>query len=94
MKRPASAYRDTLAAARRIEPEMARRVARGLRKARERVSINALAMALAAENVKAALGMLELQALRDDLAPAGTTARDAVLRGGRLGAETVNKATR
>jgi hypothetical protein len=86
-------------AASRIEPEMARRLANGMRKVRERVSINDLAMVLAeamtTRDVKRAqaraLALLAGADLPGALAPAGTVARDAVLKGGRIEAGILSR---
>lgn len=53
------------------------------------MSINALAMALAAKDVKLAMSLLT--GVEDALSPAGTIVRDAFLKGGRLGADQIKK---
>ena len=101
MARPPSTYRALHKAAASLEGGMAKRVASGLRKTKERVSINDLAMALA-EALAAkgdlprqrkaearALALLTQASAVEALASAATTARDAVLKGGRVGAETI-----
>jgi hypothetical protein len=59
-------------------------------RARGRVSINALALALQAKDKKRAEAMVRA-ALRDALEPLGPIVADAFMRGGRLGADQVNR---
>jgi hypothetical protein len=56
------------------------------------VSINDLAMALAAKDVRRALALLPVATVKDALAPAATIVRDATVKGGKLGAEQVREA--
>lgn len=101
-----SNQRAVLDAADEIEPRLAGAVRRSVEKMREGVSTNELAMALAAKDVKRALALvvgpprprhpmgaaLLPDRIADALSPAATIARDAVMKGGRLGAEQVRKA--
>lgn len=92
MPRPASEYRALHAAADAVEPQLARAVGRAMRRIREGVSINALAMALAARDQKAAVALLVEAEMRAALGPAAAIVQAAVLRGGRVGAPAVNRA--
>lgn len=92
MPRLPADYRALLAEARRFEPRLNRAFRRAALRLRERVSINALAMALAAKDARRALALLAIAEVKDALSPAGTIARDAVLRGGRVGAEQLSSA--
>ena len=92
MPRLPSEYRAIHEAADKAEPRLVRAVLKTLERIRSEVSINALAMALAARDGKRALALLPLVTVKDALSAAGPIVRDAVLKGGRLGAEQVNKA--
>lgn len=92
MARPRSDYQALHAEADRFEPRLERALGRSIEKAREAVSVNTLAMALAAKDVKAAMAQLPPPTLQDALSPAGTIARDAFARGGRVAADQVNDA--
>lgn len=92
MPRQPSEYRATHAAADRLEPKLARAVYRGTQKLRDRLSINALAVAIAAKDVKRAMTLLGLESIEEALAPTADVVRGAVLRGGRIGAAQVNEA--
>ena len=94
MPRPPRDYAEVLAEAKRFEPRLSRAFRRSIDKMRASVSINDLAMRLAAKDVKGALALLPLAQAKDALAPCGTIARDATLRGGRVGAAAVNRALR
>jgi hypothetical protein len=85
-------YRAVHAEADRFEPRLARALRRSIEKLRERVSINALAMALHARDARTAVALLKQAIVADVLSPAGTIIRDAVLRGGKVGAERLNEA--
>jgi len=92
--RPPRDYAEVLAEAKRFEPRLSRAFRRAIDKLRGQVSINDLAMAIAAKDVRRAAALLPLAQARDALAPCGTIARDATLRGGRVGAAAVNRALR
>ncbi len=83
------------AAADRLEPTMRVAVFQALSELRKGVSIERLAYALAARNVKAAMLALPEPAARAVLKRAQAILRDAVMRGGKIGAkeltETLNK---
>lgn len=91
MARTAAEFRDVHGAAARFEPRLSRAFLKAAAKVRGRVSINALAIAIAAKDVKVALALLPKADLEDALSPAGAIVRDATLKGGRLGAERLNK---
>jgi hypothetical protein len=91
MPRQPHEYRAVHEAADRIEPRLARAFERAVLKLRGLISINELAMRLAARDVKGAMRLLTKEAVQDALGPSATIVRDAVLKGGRLGAEAVNK---
>lgn len=81
----------TLSQADRLEPPVATAFVKGTDKLRARVSIDALANALAARDVKRAMAICFTEAdLAESLAPAAAKVRDAVFVGGRLGSEQVN----
>jgi hypothetical protein len=80
-------YRAVHAAARKIEPRLARALERGLARLRGRASLAALARALAKEDVRGALALLlSPEAVRDALTPAGEIKRDAFARGRKMAA--------
>jgi hypothetical protein len=78
-------------AARPIERKMARAMLRAVERTREKLLINDLAMAIASRDVKAAMRMFPAALFEEPLGPVGTVARDAVVKGGKVGAEIVNK---
>jgi hypothetical protein len=80
------AQRALHAAADTIEPRMTRAFERAMVRARDRVSINDLALTLQAQDARGALALIDRAGLADALSPAGTIVRDTVLRGGRIGA--------
>lgn len=88
MSRAANDWRAVHHAATRFEPRLARAVAKGLDKIRERVSISDLAVALANKDLRGALAML--RGMDEAFEPAATLKREAFFRGGKLGAELVN----
>lgn len=92
MPRPPADYRALHAAADVVEGRLARAFARSVEKLQAGVSINDLANAIARGDVKGALALLPVAAVKDSLSPAGTIVRDAVIRGGKVGAEMVNEA--
>jgi len=92
MPRLPSEYRALHEAADKAESRLARAVLKALERIRGQVSINDLAMALANKDAKRALALLPLATIRDALSLAAPIVRDAVLKGGRLGADQVNKA--
>jgi hypothetical protein len=89
-----SKYRDLHAAADRLEPRLALAFLRAVAAARRSVSINRLAMLLATRDVATAKRILSRAELERAMEPVGTVARDAVLRGGPLGADLLNVARR
>jgi len=92
MARTPRDYADVHRAARGFEARLARAVRRSLDKIRDGVSINDLAAALAAKDVRRALALLPRSFVEDALKPAGSIAADAVDRGRRIGAKQVRKA--
>jgi len=106
MPRLPSEYRALHEAADKAEPRLARAVLKALERIRGQVSINDLAIIIARaqqndllarwrevlKDVDRALALLPLATIRDALSPAGPIVKDALLKGGRLGAEQVNKA--
>ena len=94
MPRPRSDFAAVHGEASRIEPDLARAVQKALARVRDGLSINELAMALAAKDARRALALVPKVTVADALSPAGTIVRDTVLRGGRLGADVVNKPRR
>ena len=92
--RPRADYADMHAAADRLEPRLARAFARAVERIRAGVSINDLAMAIAAKDAKRAQAIVSRAAIKDALGPAGAIVSDAVLKGGRVGAGAVNRARR
>lgn len=92
MPRPRADFRAVHAEAARLEPRVAGSVRRALEKLRDAVSINSLALALAAKDVKRAMALFPAAQAKEALSPAGRIVRDAVLRGGRLGAALLSQA--
>jgi len=93
MPRLARDFRAVHAEADRFEPRLARALQKALLKLRGRVSVDALAAALKAGNVRRAVAVLSRAAVEDALSPVAQIKRDAFVRGGKLGAAAVNKAT-
>ena len=94
MARHPREYREIHKAANFIEPRMAARFERATAKMRAGVSINELALKIAAKDIKGAMRLLPKTVVDEALAPVATTARDAVFKGGRIGAENLNRALR
>ena len=92
MPRPPRDYAEVLAEAKRFEPRLSRAFRRSIDKMRASVSINDLAMRLAAKDVRGALALFPVVIVKDALSPAATIVRDAILRGGRVGATLLNAA--
>ncbi len=90
--RKSASQKAAHAVADRTEPRLSRAVRTAVERMRASVSINDLAMALHAKDVKRALALLSPAVVKDALLPAGTIVKEAVMRGGRLGAEQVNAA--
>lgn len=88
MPRPRSAFTAVHAAADHYEAHLRARFVRAAKALRASVRINDLAMALG--NPKQALALLPTTRIREALAPVATTAKDAVLKGGQLGAAHLN----
>lgn len=81
-----------LSRADRLEPPVATAFVRGATKMQSAVSISALANALAAGDIKRAMALcLHPGAQQAALESAAAKIEDAVLAGGRLGAEQVNE---
>lgn len=91
MPRPRSDFAATHAAAAGFEPRLSRAVRRAAEKLRAGLSINDLAMRLAAGDVKGALALLPVQSIESAFTPTQGIVRDAFARGGRVGAEQVSK---
>jgi len=91
MPRQPHEYKALHDAADRIEPRLARALERALVKLPESISINELAMKLSAGDVKGAMRLLSKERVKDSLSHSGTIVKDAVMRGGRLGAGEVNR---
>jgi hypothetical protein len=85
-------YLDVHAAADALEVRLARALSRSMAKMRDRISITSLAHALARGDINGALSMLDEASVKDALSPAATIAREAFVRGGRVGAAKVNEA--
>lgn len=77
-------------AANGIESRLTRAYVRSVEKLREPVSIDELAMKLSARNVKGAIRSVPIERVKDVLTPMANIIQDAVMKGGRLGAKTVN----
>lgn len=105
MPRTRADYRRTHRAADRFEPQLAAVFRRGVERIRAQVVINDLALALETarmnflrlrrikeSDIRAALGLLHADQLDEALRPMGAIIRDATLRGGRVGAEILNRA--
>lgn len=90
---PKREYQPVHAEADKFEPRLARALDRAAERMRETMSINALAIAIAGKDVRAAMAQLPAAAVEDALRPVATITRDAVLRGGRVAADHVRTAT-
>jgi hypothetical protein len=71
---------------------MARALRRALAKIRDSVSINDLALALAAKDQRRALALLPRAAVEDALMAAGNVKAEAMRRGRQVGREQAKKA--
>lgn len=85
---------EVLDAADKIEVRMARSLEKAARQLQDSVSINELALWVAAGNARQASAQLPAGRIEAAYVPAGAIARDAVERGGKLGAAAVNRAIR
>jgi len=92
MSRPPRDYADVHRAARGFEARLARAVERSLARIRDGISINDLAAALAAKDVRRALALLPRSFVEDALMPASKIKGDAVERGRRVGVKQVREA--
>lgn len=84
-------YKALHAAADQLEAKTARAVLNAIERVRSRVSINELALALQAKDQKRALAVIRRGLAKDVFGPVGTIARDAVMKGGRIGAAQVRR---
>lgn len=89
MARQPKAYNDIHRAADRIEPRMARAFVRASDRLRDTVTIDELALAIASGSVLRAMRLFPAGVVREKMAPLGTIAKDAMVRGGRIGAAAV-----
>lgn len=87
-------YRATHRAADKLEPPLARAFQQSVQTIQKSVSINALAMAIASGDVKAAMRLLPVKTVRESLEPVAEIVRDAVMKGGELGADAVREAVK
>ena len=92
MPRSPIEYRAIHKAADFIEPRMAARFERAAAKMRATVSINDLAMRIEAKDIRGAMRLLPKNVVDESLSPVATTVRDAVFKGGRIGAENLERA--
>jgi len=91
--RPPADYRLVHATADKIEARMARAFVRAADRMRENVSVFELGNALADGDVKRAVRAVSPGGqIEDALGPVATITRDAVIRGGRIGAQMVREA--
>jgi hypothetical protein len=91
VKRQPKNYRAVHEAADKIELRMARSFLRAVGRLRASISISELTVGLGVRDAKLALRVLADDRIKQALAPVGTIARDAVLKGGRIGAERVRE---
>jgi hypothetical protein len=89
MSRPPSAFTAVHAAADHYEAVLRARFVRAATALRASVSINDLAMRLS--HPKQALALLPKTRIREALAPVATTAQEAFMKGGQLGAAQLNQ---
>ncbi len=82
------------AAAKPFEPRLARAFLKATERMRSMVNIYDLAHALAAKDAKRALAIVRAVGFKEALAPVGSIAKDAFMRGGRVGADVVNRVRR
>jgi hypothetical protein len=94
MPRPPAAYQAIHGAADSIEPRLARAFQRSADRMRSRISLAKLEDALASGRVDRVMALVDGAGLDDALAPVAEILRDSFLRGGRLGADKLNVATR
>lgn len=71
------------------EPLLRARFVRGMKALQQSVSINELALALAARNPKQALALITRVMITAELQSTKKVLRDAFMRGGKVGAEHV-----
>lgn len=71
----------------RFEGRLARAIVRATERMRERVSINELAAAIGAKDVRRALALIPEENLADALQPVAAIVRATEARGERMGAE-------
>ena len=78
----------------RFEPRLARALVRASKILRDRTPIVDLANALAEGDVRAAEAVLTRVGFEDALVPSGAIVKDAFARGGRVGAEILDRMVR
>lgn len=84
-------HRALLAAGRGFERRMARAFLRTAQRTRAALSINDIALLVAGKNVRDLDALLRRSDVEDALQPLATIARDAFVKGGKLGAAEVNE---
>jgi len=75
----------------KIEPRLARALERAIRKIQASVSISELGLAIQSKNVARAMALFPDSAVRDALIPCARIIEDAVVKGGRIAADGMNK---
>ena len=75
----------------RIEPRLVRALLRAVRRLQNGIPLEALAERIAAKDVAGAMKLIKDTEMEKALSPSGEIVRETVMRGGRFGAEEVNK---
>ena len=92
MPRDPAEYRALHVEADRFEPRVARAYRKSVARMEAQVDVDALERAFRAGNRKRVLAILDQIDIDDALSPLLAIFRDAVLRGGRLGADLLEEA--
>lgn len=91
MPRKASEYARQLAASRKLEPRAALAFRKSVARLQEKIGFVELATAIGTRNVKSALRLVTEEMIDDAMSPIAKVIADAVLEGGRVGAEVINE---
>lgn len=90
VKKQPQEYQEIHKEADKIELRLARAFEVSVQRLRDKVQIEELMIALSLRDINGALALFPDEMLEENLKPSGTIVRDAVLRGGRVGANIVN----
>jgi hypothetical protein len=89
--RKASEYSRQLEAARKLEPKAALALRKSFVRLQEKVGYVELAAVIQSRNANRAVRLITEAMIDDAMSPVATVIRDAVLEGGRIGAEVINE---